>query len=248
MNNVLLKRLIVCGISVLSFSCASVEQPPSLTLAEQIIQDREDVSSVLKKLERTLKLRKDVATETYLAKLCRSVLRADGSTSRVPCQVRVFKDLGETPRFFGLPGMDLFLPDQFLKLATTEAEIAAAISLQIEIILRRVLMLRVKDWNMDQEDASNVVDVPLLGPDSVFLVDRDLGEEVIPRAAGRLVGAKYDPRALSQLFILHRAGSADADRYLIAMSRSVQSEFLPIRNPILKSDAFLRIQKVWKGW
>lgn len=237
--------IVVCFLMV---ACASVEPPPPLTMAEQILQDREDVSSVLQKLERTLKLRREPATEAYLGSLCRSILRADGGTIGMPCHVRVFKETNERPRFFGLPGVDLFLPDQFLIAVTTEAEIAAAISLQIEIILRRVLMLRVKDWNMDQEDASNVVDVPLLGTDSVFLVDRELGEDVIPRTAGRLVGAKYDPRALSQLFILHKAGAEESDRYLIANARHVQSEFLPIRNPILKSEAFLKIQKVWKGW
>jgi hypothetical protein len=229
-------------------ACATVEAPPPLTLEEQIIQDREDVSSILKKLERTLKLRKAPATEVYLSALCRSILGADSANAEMPCRVRVFRESNEIPRFFGLPGVELFVGDRFLKQVTTEAEIAAAISLQVEVVLKRVLMLRVKDWNIDQEDESNVVDVPVLGPESVFMIDRQLGEDVIPLAAGRLVAAQYDPRALSRLFTMHHAASGDSERYLVATARYVQSEFLPIRNPILKSNAFLTTQKIWQGW
>lgn len=239
----------------LALFSACVQAPLSVvTREEQKKQELALGSEIAQTLELNLKKwqgkgEKDI--EVYLRTMAQGLVRTIPEEADSPIGVILIEDIEGKWKSFALPGNRIYLAVESVRMVQFENELAALIALELANIELKNLIKRVRESSpMNQ----GLVVAPT-GNTSYFgtvglLSFSDAAQcEAAKKAVGILYRAGYDARGLVSVLAKiqkHPSTSpydSDTIERMIGQSRRAIAEMAPLRNPIVKSEGFLIMQK-----
>jgi predicted Zn-dependent protease len=237
---------------LLAASCATpqkIEAP--LSPAERIQQDIAVGAEVARDFDASLKFKQEKKINSYLNSLAQSLVDATPELRVSPVRVSVVKDPGAAWRDYGLPGHRIYLSGSLVKHIEFENQLAAAIAMELGHVLKRHPVIRMQEERLRAKPDAGKLDY--LGEQGFFAYPDDFYADAADAAVGILYRAGYDPRGLVSLFQLFGA-NAERSPYgrrllgdLEERARRAIALQSPLRNPIVRSQAFLSIQKRMRG-
>lgn len=228
--------------------CSSSPTRLSISPEEQAKKDNTYGLELAKGFETGLVFKHDRPVLDYLHRL--TVRLSKGTPlDRSQFQIKVIKDKKQQWHHFGLPGVQLYLSSGFLREVRYENELAAAIAFELAHVLNRHLVNRIEEEIEDVEDRRLVVVRPF-GKGSQFLKFKPIDlEQSVETAVELLYQAGYDSRGMISLWKLYeersQASPYDTAQLGVLINKTYRTivSYTPLRNPIVRSDEFLTIQK-----
>jgi predicted Zn-dependent protease len=242
--------------------CATEPKPILVNKDEVLRKDRNLWEEVSRNFEPHLKLKKDTEVSVYLRKVAQILVDANAEMKGSPVGVWLIQSKDEKWLSFNLPKNRIYLPVEFLKELRFENEIAGLIAIQLGHLLKGQTQLHIKSspefrrW----EDAelekltgngmpSKNPQLDYFGPSGVFAYSETELAIALQTAVGILYKAGYDPRGLISLCeklinnSAHSPYEVSTIEKLMEQTRSEISAYAPLRNPIVRSQSFLNVQK-----
>lgn len=248
-------------------NCASAPPPaPPITPAERIQRDQAVGAGLARQLESQLKIKQDKEVLLYLHDLAAKLSEATPELKSAAVGVLVVADRGARWRCYSIPGNRIYLSSGLLRHIEFENELAAVIAMELAHVLKRHVPLRIEEGRVSSQ-ASDPADYPSIeglvpssrggaansvdffSPTGVFAFPDEYFLEAADGAVDILYRAGFDPRGLVSLWDIYRSEVAhspfedDLLRKLTEKTRTVIAQHSPLRNPIVRSQAFLTIQK-----
>lgn len=255
----------LCAVAAVSLvSCSSSQKAAPITIEEQVRQDNSIGTALSEKFEKQIKIKKDVEVSVYLKRVADNLASKTEALKISPVGVFVIQDRNDVWKNYSLPGIRVYLSADLLKSAEFENEVAALIALEYANVLNRNVLRRVEKALASQGERDQPMIAKVLFPDlnstdkssfdffgasGLFAYSEQEWLSATEAAVGILYRAGYDPRGLVAVWNRYRdhlknspfeSGSLSKfdDRTYLAISANT-----PLRNPIVRSEAFLKIQK-----
>jgi predicted Zn-dependent protease len=250
--------------SLLMLGCSTTPPPRALRWDEQLRQDSRVGSLLVSRLESQLSLREDVEISVYFRRIAEHLSESTAELKASPVGVFVLRDTRGSWRNYSLPGNRVYLSAGLVRQLDFENELAGVIAFELAHIVNRHVIRRLADTQGDSlgeallasdgtraEEASQspLNRVELIGPAGMLTFSQEDLLKSAEVAVGILYRAGYDVRGLNALWARYRtAGNrspydpltlerlADRTRQTIAL-------FPPLRNPIVRSEEFLKIKE-----
>lgn len=260
-----------CAMLFLISGCASgplLELP--ITQTERYQRDEEIGAGLARQLESKLAFKQNKDLLVYLHRLASKLIEPNETLKYTSVGVLVIADRGSVWRNFSIPGNRVYLSAGLLKRIEYENELAAAIAFELAHILKRHVPQRMREKRASFQ-ASNPADYPSIeglvptssdgadkevdffSPTGVYAYTDEYFLECVEGAVNILYDAGFDPRGLVSLWELYRSQPAhspfedDLLKKLTDRTRTSIAQHSPLRNPIVRSQAFLAIQKRLKN-
>ena len=245
------------------FGCSSAPPVVPITLEEQLKQDNAIGRQLAKDFENQISLVKDIDLEVYLRKIAQGLTEATPALKEAPIGILVIRDVNKKWQNFALPGNRVYLSIGMLKKAEFENEIAAAIAFELAHVLKRHAVLKLEKSAEDRTseaevartklpenpDEQPVLNVRYFGPAGIFNFSNIATISSIDETVGVLYRAGWDARGLIGIFEKFR-NTPDQSPYsnelllkLIDEARFSISQYPPLRNPFVKSTAFIGMKQ-----
>jgi len=233
--------------------CSSPPKPKKIKIAEQIVLDNQKSKDLQdefsKRVQPILQNAKSAQSENNLTNLAQALLKNERDFDDTQVTVKIHQDGKQLfKRFFPFPGTTIWLPESFLIQVQYENELAAALTWSIAQVIERTLSKKLEiEYQARREPI-------LVGPGSVFNLEREEQVPVIATAVRLLVQSKYDPRGLPSFFqryYMDYRGSLNSDSdfvkrevdFNVREANRIKSEYVPLRDPVVRSDAFIQFKK-----
>lgn len=242
---------------LLLFGCASSRKtPPQVDPAEQVRQENEVGGELAQSLESQIRLKRDDDVSVYLRNLAQRLAESYPPLKQLPLGVLLVTDRGGRWESFSLPGGRIYLSIGPLKGVEYENEVAGVLAIQLAHLYGRDVLERIKERRAPVEggipseqppESSRVID--FFGPAGVFSFSEARRLNAIDEAVGILYQAGYDPRGVISILTLFRANPAKSPHdpgalaKLLDRARAAIALRAPLRNPVVRSDEFLAVQK-----
>lgn len=209
-------------------ACGSVPPPPAkLTLEERAKLDDSVGASIQQTLGKNLKRIKAPEVESYLKDMAQRIASAEPELKGAQFQVTLFHPTpSNDPEGYAIPRARLFLPVPLLKNARYENELAALIAFHIGHLARRHLVQRPEGTPVEK----------------LFAYTDEEQAEAVERGVLLLYGAGYDVRGMNQ-WLSGINEPEDRKSLLIARARQTQTQLSPLRNPLVRTEAFLNAKR-----
>jgi hypothetical protein len=247
--------------------CASdrprIEQ---LTPAERHRRDLVISAGLARQLESKLLFKTDKELLVYLRDLAKQLADPIEDLKESSVGVMVIEDRGSRWRDFGIQGNRIYLSSGLLKHVQYENELAAAIALEFAHILKRHVPHRLGEGRSSSGESSPTdfpsieglvpsssdgaaKEIDFFSPTGIYAFSDDLLLESIDKTVEILYKAGFDPRGLVSLWALYgaEANHSPYERLLLKKltdkTRAVIAQFSPLRNPIVRSQEFVNIQR-----
>ena len=228
-----------------------------IPVAERIRSDNTVGLKIAQDLESQLKIKHSVEVSIYLRKIAQDLSQGFTELKAAPVGVLLIADRDKAMRDYGLPGNRIYLSADLLKRLKFENEVAAAIALELAHIIKRHALIheeisgaRTLEAGAPQSGAETpVTRAGYFGPGGMFAFTSDEQGAAAETAVDILYRAGYDPRGLVALWQVFEANQSrspfDAGTLSRLMERTRQAIAIypPLRNPVVRSDAFLQMQK-----
>jgi predicted Zn-dependent protease len=221
--------------------------------------------------EAQLKFKKNTEVSLYLKKIAENLVASTPELQGTSVGIWLIQERNGKWQSFGLPGNRIYLPTGLLRNLNFENEVAAAIALQLSHILKRDVQNRIQEiaenskqdlTKMDSEKVSSstlaglVPDmegtekkVDYFGLNGIFSFTDEAEIASAKDAVGILYRAGYDARGLISLCQVyqnnpeHSPHEKDTVSKLLEQARQEIAHFPPLRNPVVRSQSFVLIQK-----
>lgn len=199
-------------------------------------------------LESKLKFRKDKEVEIYLRKLAQTLTQASSELSAAGIGVLVVNNSKTKWSNYSLPGNRIYLSDGLLRGLDYESEIAAAIAFELGHLLKRSALARYAQL-ITKPDGCFPVPIKVMGPAGIFDFSEEQNLKACDAAVEILYKSGYDPRGMVALWLQFQKNSPRSPfepellAKLMDRTRRAVSVYAPLRNPVVRSEAFLAIQK-----
>ncbi len=254
-------------LSLYGYGCATPEPAiKSMTHEELVIQDQAIGKELAERFETKLNFKQDPESVYYLTNLSQQLLNHSPGLLGKVGGVWLIHKRPTVWRSFALPGNRIYVPLELIKALEFETEVAALLAIQLGHILRQNLLTHLKaeflpiDSKNDSEALSlnkllielnhkNRENLDLFDPKGVFKFSVDEEAAAVRSAVGILYRAGFDARGIISLFSLYRRNpryspfkNEDLEQ-LIEVTHHEIATFAPLRNPVVRSQDFLRIQK-----
>ena len=231
-------RISLLGLVIWASGCGTVPKPKPLTAEEQIHIDSKVGLTLAKDFDAECSFKHDGKVENYLNKVARRLADAVPELKTTPIAVVILSDRNKRWQNYALPGNRIYLSVGLLRGMEFENEIAAAIAFQLGHILKRHAVLH---YEKDFKSLPNLRGI----------FDFNEMEDVAASQSGVnvLYRAGYDPRGLVSLWeqyqnnLQHSPYKADTLSTLTEKTRQAIALNTPLRNPIVRSQAFLTVKK-----
>ncbi len=262
---------IVLALACGAVSCATsgpIEKP--ITDGERVEKEKAFGAGLARDFEPQLKFRQDQEVLVYLRGLAEALAQVSPELKEAGVGIFVIKDRDQLWRDFALPGNRIYLSVGLLKTFEFENELAAAIALQFGHIIRHDVLqsmirladpgvqMAIKDYGPTHyPEIEGLLAVPdgqekkvdYFSPKGVFAFPNEVYMNATEQAVGIMYRAGYDPRGLIAFWERHAQskGHSPHDSELLAKliekTRRAIALYSPLRNPIVRSQAFLSVQK-----
>jgi predicted Zn-dependent protease len=262
----MLKTAAAVALTLVAAGCATPPIEKTITPAERIQRDQALGAGLARQFEARLKLKSDdKAVLIYLGELTKRLGAASDDLKSAAIAVQVISDRGGRWRDYSIPGNRVYLSVGLLKAVKYENELAAALAVELAHLLARHVPQRIQAARA-ASSASQPADYPSIeglvpstaglgretdffSPTGLFAFPDEYMLETVEPAVGILYRAGFDARGLVSLWGLYRSNPAHSpleggilDK-LTEKTRTVIAEYSPLRNPIVRSQAFIAIQK-----
>lgn len=225
-----LTLMVLLGIA----SCAPVPQPKILSISEQLVVDREKMVQIFFDFQKNTRSEFIPQDAGYLKNLASAL---GSSIQGFNVQQLEIRQMLNPEKFFAFPGTKIYLPFTFLKTVEFENELAAAIAFQLAQVTLRYGVKRLENeelpWSWQ-------------GGYSVFKLNQDEKREVIALAVQILYQNNFGTRALPSFFQRYSKYfefSESEVEWMIREAHKARSEYLPLRDPIVRSKEFLEFKQ-----
>lgn len=258
-------------LGFLGSSCSTAPLPRVISHEEMIRRDQALGIELAQSFETHLLFKQDTEVSVYIRKVAQSLIdntpELQGASVGIWLVRELVRDKDKKWSSFGLPGNRIYLPVGLLKRLDYENELAAAIAFQLGHLLEKHLHFKLitqtdssklhaienLDDSMDRlwplQDQRGFSNIHYFGPNGVFSYS-DEDEAAAAQIAVRILyRAGYDPRGVISLFERYRNNikqSPYETSTIMKMTEHARQEiamFAPLRNPIVRSQNFLVLQK-----
>lgn len=248
------------------FACSHSEvKPRKITPEEQKTLEVRVGEDLAKQLEPNIKIRKNEELSRYFGELATHLLEERAKETKLQdgfLQPRVFLIESKENKFrnFVFPGERIYIPTSLVREVQYENELAAMLAFELAKLQLKSVVRQVKELNGTQDiseradagrkeevrDADSAEAGATVSSEGVVVLGREEMTDVAKVSVDLLYGAGYDPRGmLAYLDILDRNTSrsplsrSEIDR----LRKTVREEIslkTPLRNPIVRSEEFVR--------
>jgi len=250
---------VVLSAFVLGFTACVSAPPKKANLVEQVQQENAVGIRLAKKFEAKLHVVSDPVLDNYLSKVTNRLIRSSADPRLAGTGIQMIQSRGSVWRSYSLPGRRVYLSAQLLQKMQSDNEVAALIAVELAHIQQRQVLDHLKP-NASSNSSNSTPVVPaeeteqvqnpdFFGPEGLFSYNGKEMDQTILSAVDLLYKAGFDSRGLVSAWETERK-YADHSFYTVALlndliqnSREAVSSYPPLRNPIVRSQEFLEIQK-----
>jgi predicted Zn-dependent protease len=237
--------LMTCCALTGSFSCSSLPTEPEQTSKEKTPPiDASVGQKISRKFEERLRIRKNLERRHYLESMVEEYVKLSAELKESGVLAQTIEDSGQAWRSFAFPGVRLYLSVGGLKALQYESEVAALIAIEMAHLVKGHL---VRNLNVPQlSSKTQSIEVS----EDAFRYSTEQVEEAIAEAAHLISGTAYDSRGLVSLLRIYEANPAHSPYSakelprLIELAHQSLVQYPPMRNPVVKSEEFVRIKKL----
>ena len=253
----------VISIMEVLFLASGCATQPHLKLAspEEIrLRDQAVGSEIAQQFESRLSFKHSPAVSIYLRKLAATLLESIPELSGSPAGIWMIHSKRGKWNSYALPGNRIYLPVELLHGLEFENEIAAEIAIQFSHLIEKhalVRFLKLQDGNPDGLLESSFSESPwksstavdYFGLNGVFAFSEEAEISAAKMAIGILYRAGFDPRGLISLFHRFKNNSEHSPYEMSTISKIIEQARCeialeaPLRNPIVRSQDFIKIQR-----
>lgn len=232
--------------------CATPPPAPVVTAEEKARADISLGHRFAEELQARFKMRTDVEVNVYLRGLAQKLADSTPDLRKSPVGVFVIEDRDAIWKNYALPGNRLYLSLGLIKKLEFENELAAVMAIEFAHVLNRDALNRIEmiaQQGVQPVSELSPNNVPFFGPGGLFAFSDESRVAAAEQAVDILYAAGVDPRGVVSLLADYRANPKVSPydpaliRRLTEAARQAIAELAPLRNPLVKSDAFLSIQK-----
>jgi predicted Zn-dependent protease len=179
----------------------------------------------------------------------------------------VVQDRGARWRSYGLPGNRIYLSRGFLRGVDYESELAGALAMELAHVARKHVHARLALQSGEPRMVERTVEyatlegllplhpsqprrpIDFFGARGIFAYEEEALLEAAETAVGLAYRAGYDPRGLVGVWTRYQAAPANSPypqatvAKLLERTRQVIANYVPLRDPIVRSPQFIAIQK-----
>jgi predicted Zn-dependent protease len=252
----LIRSAFLAGLCALT-ACSTIPEKRRITPQEQVQQDQSLGVKISAPFESHLKLKQDMDVAVYLRKIGANLAEMTPELKGSPLGIFLMKDEKLQPRWrcYGLPGNRIYLSVGLLRGLEFENEVAAAISVEFAHILLRHAVTRFEKLRNPQDSNAPIVAGDSLtaadyfGTNGIFAFEDDDVVAAFRSAVLIMYRAGYDPRGLTALLSRFEKNPAKSPYPASLIARVEQqtrqeiAQYAPLRNPIVRSEAFVSVQK-----
>lgn len=247
-----------CGASVLLgcaalflASCATPNPVLQISPSEQRRHDQKVGLQLADEFEKRIEIRSAAQVSEYLDRLAQVLSAQDVRLSESATKVLLIRDVKGLWRNFALPGNRVYLSLSLLKTIEFENELAAALAFELAHLAERTVLSRTEDAPRERGSAESSARSPREPRDTqeFFSFSEESDRKAAQGAVGLLYRAGFDPRGLSSLWGRYGRSRGrspyDGPRLstLLETTRQAIAERAPLRNPVVRSRAFLEAEK-----
>lgn len=230
-----------------------VTQPKLIGLSvEELIREEANIDQNLSlQLAQEFSFKKESDVTGYLAVLSLNLVQKNPELRMgKSLDFRIIQKRQEKWINLNFPKNHIYLSLELMKTLEFENELAALVALHLAQLSRKHFFERLKNelwWGQITSD--RLSHLKLFGQRGLFEPSSDTDQLAIPLAVRILYRAGFDPRGMISLFHryeeapLHSPYPTDELRRSIDLARRELSLYAPLRNPIIRSQNFLLIQK-----
>lgn len=215
-------------------SCSTPETQKPITIEERLEKDTRVGSRVLSDLESQMKLVRDPKLSQFLQNLGNRVIAGSAELQRHPVHVLLFRETSLSWHSYSLPGHYVYLPFDQSKSFEFENIWASAIALELAHVYHRHFL-----DNVDSRPG-----VGFFGPNGWFSFTTEQQAQATSTAVDILYRAGFDVRGV--IFFWQNVKvevSNELRSKLIEVARERSTHYPPLRNPIVRTNDFVRFQK-----
>lgn len=263
-------RLLALSLLLMTLMAGACSTPRSsdalITPTERIQRDLVVGAGLARQFETQLHFKKDKSLLIYLHELTAKLTASVPELKTSAVSVQISSDRGARWNNYALPGNRLYLSVGLLKAVQYENQLAAAIAIELSHISKRHVPMRLQEvqgsaqGNVHPADFASIEGlvpsangsgraVDFFSPTGIFAFPDEYFIESVDQAVGILYQAGFDPRGLVSLLGLYRSHARQSPlednilKKLIEKTRTIIAEYSPLRNPIVRSPAFIVVQK-----
>lgn len=245
-------------LSLCITSCATtVPEREVVSPEEQSRYDRSIGTQLAASLENQFRIEKEIEVSVYLRQLAERLAKTVPDLDAAPLGVLIVKSDTTTWRNYSLPGNRVYVSAGLLRNVNYESELAAALAFELSHLQHRHLLKRNQKLQNEQNQdlaahlASEVASASPQATVETSLLFSFSQEELLQSAESAvaiLYGAGIDPRGLTQLWKIYASSPARSpyDKSTLALleqrTRQEIANRTPLRNPLVRSRAFLQVQ------
>jgi len=248
--------------------CAGCAQPAVQedSPAERAKKDLAVGIELARGLDAQLSFKQDAEISVYLRHIAKTLADSTPSLRGGTVGALIIRDREGKWQNFALPGNRIYLSAGLLRSIEFENELAAAIAVELGHVLRRHALKRLQQ-NLEKAaqgeegspEFSSTEGLPLLedqpkkvdyfGTRGIFSFSNEDHAAAAQEAVGILYRAGFDPRGLAALWARfsnnpeHSPHDLKTVEKLAEATRHAIAQNAPLRNPVVRSQAFLSIQK-----
>lgn len=241
-------------------SCSSTPDLPPETSAERIQRKSKAGLQMAQQLETQLKFKQDPEVSIYLRNLAQRLAEFVSGIGDA-MGVFIIKDRAKVWENYSLPGNKIYLSLGLLKRIKFENELAALIAIELGHISKGHAFEKLKKKEEPRNDYEAIEGllppqpgempetIEFFGPGGIFSYDEESRLAALEVAVKALYNSGYDPRGLVAIwsqFLKEPQFSPISEstvNKLLENTRRLIALHAPLRNPIVRSPAFLAIQK-----
>jgi predicted Zn-dependent protease len=218
---------------------------------QRLKQDNSQGQQLAPIFESKLQFKKDIEVQVFLREMASKLVDATPELKLAPVGAMIIVDRDHKWRNYALPGNRLYLSVGMLKSVEFDNEIAGAMAIELGHILGRHALKRY-DAQLTSAQASGLPtdsQPRFFGGGGIFSFSEQDDLDAIDFAVGILYRAGYDPRGLVGYLQKNQEKRGvspfepGALPKLIERAHETIAQYTPLRNPIVRTESFLKLQK-----
>lgn len=226
------------------------EEKPAPTLEERIREDNQKGEKLSTEFEEKIQIKSDTEITVYLRSIAVKLSQSQPELKVAPVGVFLVSNEAQRWRNYSLPGNRIYISVNLLKEIEFENEAAAAIAIELSHIYKRWVLERSQPKNSPESNSPIVAARPtFFGEHSLFEYSDVEWNESLTEAVKLMYRAGYDPRGMVTLLKKYEKKgkaspfSAKKINLLLEGVRSTVVSLAPLRNPVVRTEAFMNLRQ-----
>lgn len=267
MNSPFVLRWLAIGMSLsclffVMTGCTTPVKPVLINKEEVLKKDQSLWEAVSRNFEPQLKVKKDTEISVYLRKVAQNLVDSSQDLKGSPVGIWLIHSKNGKWMSYNLPKSRVYLPIEILRELQYENEVASLIAIQLGHLVKGQTQNHIKqssqyrEWEQaelekltEKEGHPAHPKLDYFGPSGVFVYsEAELGN-ALQAAVEILYQAGYDPRGVISVYEKlkkysnHSPYEVSTIEKLLEQARGEIAAYAPLRNPIVRSQSFLNVQK-----